>query len=111
MRFVICHPQRCIRKLARGCAKRMFASGPLIGYFIVCPGCGFPGSYLHTEAEYVETGPWITAQGLGASDVVIQNYRTPTSVSASKPLYCFGCHGTMVLSDNEITLAGSSAAA
>lgn len=28
--------------------------GPLVGYYIACPGCGFRATYLHDDVGYVE---------------------------------------------------------
>jgi hypothetical protein len=46
--------QKCSRLLVRGEVKRVMQRGPLVGYFIACPGCGFSASYLDDACGYVE---------------------------------------------------------
>lgn len=45
----------CSRELAKGQVKRCMQRGPLVGYYIACPGCGFIATYLHEDVGYVET--------------------------------------------------------
>ncbi len=107
IRFV--HPQLCTRKLVRGDVKRLFAAGPLLGYFIACPGCGFYGSYLHSEAGFTEVGPVVTSRGPGAH-VAEEPYRHPTSLRAAHPMVCFGCRHKIVVNDGELELVENGAA-
>ena len=44
----------CSRTLARGDVKRVTQRGPLVGYFIGCPSCGFVASYLNDEVGFRE---------------------------------------------------------
>lgn len=39
MRLAVVRPGKCIRTLAPGEAKRVLGAGPLVGYYIACPGC------------------------------------------------------------------------
>jgi hypothetical protein len=46
--------QRCSRTLGEGEVKRVSGRGPLVGYFLACPACGFVASYLHDAAGFEE---------------------------------------------------------
>lgn len=49
--------RKCSRLLEPGELKRVPQLGPLVGYFIACPACGFPAPYLDDEVGYVEEPP------------------------------------------------------
>lgn len=49
--------QKCTRELRRGEIKRCMQRGPLVGYFIGCPACGFVASYLDEAVGYEEDPP------------------------------------------------------
>jgi hypothetical protein len=44
--------QKCSRLLAKGEVKRVMQRGPLVGYFLACPACGFSASYLEDDAGF-----------------------------------------------------------
>lgn len=47
----------CPRKLGPGQVKRYMSKGPLFGYMVGCPGCGFRELHLHEQACFVEVEP------------------------------------------------------
>ncbi len=47
----------CSRTLGRGEVKRVSGRGPLVGYFLACPACGFVASYLHDACGFTEVPP------------------------------------------------------
>lgn len=109
MRIRFVHPQLCTRKLVPGDVKRVFAAGPLLGYFIACPACGFYGSYLHCEAGFTEIGPTVGSRGPGAH-ATEEPYRHPTSLSATHPVVCYGCRRRIVVKDGELEVIEDGAA-
>lgn len=44
----------CPRKLKKGQVKRYMSKGPLYGYMIACPGCGFIELHATRDASFVE---------------------------------------------------------
>ncbi len=60
----------CSRTLQPGQVKRVLQRGPLVGYIIACPACGFAGTFLHESCHagegsgFVErpTGPLAPGQ-------------------------------------------------
>jgi hypothetical protein len=102
MKLLFAHPQRCPRKLARGEVQRIFARGPLLGYVVVCPGCGFFASYRHSYAQFVE-GPWVEDLGLGAR-AFPERFEHPETLTAQALLECLGCGGAIHIVHNEITV-------
>lgn len=44
----------CPRKLKKGMVKRYMSTGPLVGYMVACPSCGFIEMHLTEAAGYVE---------------------------------------------------------
>jgi hypothetical protein len=44
----------CPRKLKRGEVKRYMTRGPLFGYMIGCPSCGFIELHQHDKAGFVD---------------------------------------------------------
>ena len=46
--------RKCPRDLARGEVKRVMQRGPLVGYYVGCPACGFVASYLHDACGFLE---------------------------------------------------------
>lgn len=44
----------CPRKLKAGQIRRVPGRGPLVGFHIACPGCGFVAPYLREEGGFVE---------------------------------------------------------
>lgn len=55
MRFPLEHApdQLCTQKLTKGMVKRCSLRGPLLGYYVACPCCGFAALYLG-EHNFVE---------------------------------------------------------
>lgn len=39
MKLTVARPGKCVRTLAPGEGKRVLGAGPLVGYYIACPGC------------------------------------------------------------------------
>lgn len=44
----------CPRKLVPGQVKRYLFEGPLAGYMVACPGCGFSEMHIHEQVGFVE---------------------------------------------------------
>lgn len=44
----------CPRKLKPGQVKRYMSKGPLFGYMIACPSCGFIEMHEHKKAQFIE---------------------------------------------------------
>jgi hypothetical protein len=49
--------QKCSRLLDKGEVKRCMQRGPLVGYYLACPACGFSGVYLDEECDFSEQPP------------------------------------------------------
>lgn len=61
-------PQRfCPRRLKPGQVKRYFYEGPLVGYMISCPSCGFIEMHLHKDADFTEAAGEAPARLTGSS--------------------------------------------
>lgn len=71
--------QTCSRKLVRGQVKRVLQRGPLIGYFIACPACGFVASYLHDECDFAEAK-------VGGREILTRIQRNPRCYSCRRVL-------------------------
>lgn len=58
---------KCPRKLAPGEAKRYMHVGPLVGYYVGCPACGFVESHtdLHGEHGFTEEDGVLVAAARG----------------------------------------------
>lgn len=97
------HPQACIRELPRGSVKRLFARGPLIGYYVVCPSCGFPGAYPTEQAGWQE-GPPVSDEALAPSGQTVSIQRAG-SLASERPVECFGCRGWLRVVDGQVTVA------
>lgn len=50
--------RKCARRLKPGEVRRTLLNGPLVGYAIACPGCGFIETRpdLHDEMGFIEEG-------------------------------------------------------
>ena len=59
--------RKCARRLKPGEVRRTLLNGPLVGYAIACPGCGFIETRpdLHDEMGFIEEG----GQLVGAREV------------------------------------------
>jgi hypothetical protein len=44
----------CPRDMVRGQVKRCMHRGPLVGYYIACPACGFKATYLDEDVGFIE---------------------------------------------------------
>lgn len=82
-RVVEVGPLGCHRKMKPGQVKRITARGPLIGYYLACPACGYRASYLD-EACRFEEHPAL----LGAP-----HPRSLTGIGSPPP--CLGCKRTL----------------
>ncbi len=69
--------QKCSRTLERGEVKRVMQRGPLVGYFLACPACGFSASYLHDAVGYVEDPPTGTMLRAGERHWLVGIERPP----------------------------------
>jgi hypothetical protein len=76
--------QKCSKLLVAGEVKRVMQSGPLIGYFLACPACGFACAYLDEACGYVEDPP---------KTVVTRAVRK--LVAITHPPTCFRCKRTL----------------
>lgn len=65
----------CPRRLKRGQVKRYMSKGPLFGYMIACPGCGFIELHQDKDAGYVELEEQL--------------------VASTKPVGCMNCKSTI----------------
>lgn len=52
--LVLASYAKCSRTLERGEVKRVMQRGPLIGYFLCCPSCGFAASYLDEDSGSIK---------------------------------------------------------
>ncbi len=102
MRAVFAIPGACSQKFERGTIRRMFSAGPLLGYMIACPGCRFTGSHLHDDVRFTE-GPVELATAI-VSGTEIRWYH-PSSVSAEKPMRCYGCARFFTLREGDLALS------
>ncbi len=88
----VAHTQKCARKLARGEVKRVMGRGPLVGYYIACPACGFSAAYLEDtlppghSCRFVETG----------ADAPF------TLVGITNPPPCYSCHRILRVVDGQL---------
>lgn len=82
--------QTCSRKLVRGQVKRVMQRGPLIGYFLCCPACGFSASYLH-ESEAFEGGVGFVEEP--ADPLLFPK----TIVRFERPPRCMSCQRLLVV--------------
>lgn len=71
--------QKCTRELAKGELKRVVQRGPLIGYFMACPACGFSASYLDSECGFIERA------------VEVDGVQYMRAVGVQRPPVCFHC--------------------
>lgn len=72
----------CPRKLGKGAVKRYMTKGPLAGYYIGCPSCGFQEMHFHVKAVFEEV-----ATG--------EDTRPHRLVAAKNPLHCMYCGRTI----------------
>lgn len=79
--------QKCSRTLARGEVKRVMQRGPLVGYYIGCPACGFVGCHLDDECGFVE------ATGIGGRPMVVAIQRPPR---------CYRCQRVLVVESDRL---------
>lgn len=52
--LVMVGPTFCPRDMVRGQVKRCVHRGPLVGYYIACPSCGFKATYLDEDVLFIE---------------------------------------------------------
>ena len=74
--------QKCVRKLQRGEVKRVMQRGPLMGYFLSCPGCNGVATYLDKEMDYVEEPP---------KTVPLKFQQRRALIATNKPHRCYFC--------------------
>jgi hypothetical protein len=76
----------CPRRLKPGQVKRYMTVGPLVGYMVACPACGFIEMHMHEVAGFVEeegklvattkpVGCMLCGRGLRAQDGTIEARR------------------------------------
>jgi hypothetical protein len=53
-RAPLVHVTTCPRDMKPGQVKRCMLRGPLVGYYLACPKCGFRATYLHDDCQFVE---------------------------------------------------------
>lgn len=51
--------QKCLATLDRGQVKRVIQRGPLVGYYLCCPSCGWASAYLHEKCGFAEAEPYV----------------------------------------------------
>lgn len=76
----------CPRKIPPGGVKRYMHSGPLFGFILGCPACGFIEQHEHAQCDFEEAGGQL--------------------VGAGKPPRCMACRRWLVISPG--TLAAVS---
>lgn len=79
----------CARKIPRGGAKRYMSQGPLFGYMLGCPGCGFIELHQHEVAHFVEEP--------GAEP------GAPPRLVSADPVLCMLCRRTITVAGGVIT--------
>jgi hypothetical protein len=91
---------KCSRLLKRGEVKRALQRGPLIGYVIGCPACGFSCSYVHEDCGsqkgvgYIEDPP---------TEVVVHDFKTVRKlVGMQRNPTCVRCHRTIRIRDGQL---------
>jgi hypothetical protein len=83
--------QACTRLLKKGQVKRVSGRvGPLVGYFLACPFCGFSASYLHEKHVFVEGEP---APGTKFPRPLLR---------MENPATCFSCRGLISVEGGEL---------
>lgn len=100
MKLVHAPPTRCRRTLQKGMAIRMMARGPLHGYTIACPGCGFTTLHMTSEGVFTESAEWTKRPGPLADGKMV-DVAQPATVSMSG-LSCIACRRGIVVVENEI---------
>lgn len=83
--------QRCSRTLVKGELKRVMQRGPLVGYYIACPACGFAQSYLDDEVHYVE------------QPVEIDGLVYMHATGMRDPGVCLSCNRRIVIADGFVS--------
>lgn len=85
--------QKCTRLLEKGEIKRVSQRGPLVGYFIACPACGFSASYIHDQCGFVEE--------------VVPQFTWPRKLlGITTPPTCFKCHGYICIEGGALVTRG-----
>lgn len=79
--------QKCSRELVRGELKRVVQRGPLVGYFMACPACGFSASYLESECGFIE------------EPVIVEGKSYMRAVGVTRPPPCFKCRCKLTITD------------
>ncbi len=52
--LVLAHFAQCARRMPRGMVKRVPYMGPLVGYHVACPGCGFVDQWRQVDQGWIE---------------------------------------------------------
>lgn len=88
--------KKCARLLGKGEVKRAQQRGPLIGYTIGCPACGFSGSYVDQDCGsqkgvgYVEDPPKeVLIHDLTTRRQLLGMTRTPTCLRCRRVIRIF----------------------
>lgn len=100
MKLVHAPPTRCTRAFPKGMVKRMLHRGPLHGYVIACPNCGFTTLHMTSEGTFTESAEWTKRPGPLADGKMV-DVMQPVSVSMAG-LSCVACRHGIVVNENEI---------
>lgn len=88
--FEVMPSRFCPRKLKKGQIKRYMSVGPLVGYMVACPACGFIEMHMKADAGYVE--------GDGG-----------TLLHTTKPVKCMLCKRTISIAGGVIAAVSQHA--
>ena len=104
MKLVHAHPQRCLRKLVPGMAKRFpsMRGTPAVSYVIACPGCGFSAMYMSGEARFIESVEWTTREAPDAKGKLAA-VAQPETLSLEGTIRCLACKKDIRIDENDMT--------
>lgn len=85
---VVAPSKFCPRKLKPGMVKRYMHTGPLVGYMVACPSCGFISLHLHEHGHFV--------------DRVDVNDPVPVVLISMAPVACMLCHRFIEVRDGVV---------
>lgn len=86
--------QKCSRLLVKGEVKRVMQRGPLVGYFLACPACGFSASYIEDQCGFVEDPPKTVMMRVGDPQRQL--------ISITNPPRCYKCHRHLRVVDHHL---------
>jgi len=84
--------------------KRMMPRGPLHGYTLACPGCGFRALYMTGEATFTESAKWTSREAPDASGKLV-HVAQPETLSLAGTIRCLACKKDIRIVENEMTAA------